>query len=74
LCALQDLGLRWRFRGSRTVQSGPLRECGDSSIGSSGDDIPVTGQTPRAGARVPPGAVIVIDDFCTDLPKGQGCA
>jgi hypothetical protein len=76
-CQLQRLGLRWRFRGDRHVYSGD-RECTDEATGSSLDDIPVTGQTPRPGARVRRGAVIVVDDVCTDLarrgPGAGACA
>jgi hypothetical protein len=71
-CRLQHLGLRWRFWGDRDVSSRNA-ECTDPNTGSSLDDIPVTGQTPRPGVRVRPGAVIVVDDVCTDLARtGKG--
>jgi hypothetical protein len=74
VCRLQRLGLRWRFRGTRHVEA-RNRECTDENVGGSLDDIPVTGQSPRPGARVPRGSVIVIDDFCTDLARrgAGGC-
>jgi beta-lactam-binding protein with PASTA domain len=75
LCQLQRLGLRWRFRGGRQVESQPPSGCGDNGIGGSLDDIPVTGQAPRPGARVRRGAVITLDDMCTDAAReGKGCA
>jgi beta-lactam-binding protein with PASTA domain len=75
-CRLQRLGLRWHFRGERDVYSRPLSGCGENGIGGSLDDIPVTGQTPRAGTRVRRGKAVVIDDLCTDAArKGAGaCA
>jgi hypothetical protein len=74
LCQLQGLGLRWQFRGSRGVESQPPSGCGDNGIGGSLDDIPVTGQAPRAGARVRRGDVITLDDLCTDAAReGKGC-
>ena len=74
LCQLQRLGLRWRFRGGHGVQSRPPAGCGDNGIGGSMDDIPVTGQTPRPGARVRRSDVVTLDDLCTDAARERkGC-
>jgi hypothetical protein len=71
-CELQRLGLRWRFRGSDGAESRPAAGCGDNHMGASGDDIPVTGQTPRPGARLRRGTVVTLDDICTDAAKSGG--
>jgi beta-lactam-binding protein with PASTA domain len=75
LCRLQGLGLRWRFRGGRHAESRPASGCGDNGIGGSLDDIRVTRQAPPAGAHVRRGAVITLEDMCTDAAReGKGCA
>ena len=38
------------------------------------DDLPVTGQSPKAGTRMPRGATVTLDDLCTDLVRQRGGA
>lgn len=72
-CGLQQLGLRWRSRGTRGIS--PPVNCGVGNGGGSMDDIPVTGQTPQPGSRVRPGSVVTLDDLCTDAARKRqgGC-
>jgi hypothetical protein len=71
-CTLLDMHLRWRFRGGR-ASARPMSGCGDDGVGSSMDDIPVTGQRPAAGTRVRRGSVVVLEDECMDQPPGRAC-
>jgi hypothetical protein len=70
-CRLTGMHLRWRFPGEGHATTGPLSGCGSQGVGSSLDDIRVTGQSPRAGARVRRGTVIVLRTPCT---TSQPCA
>ena len=74
-CRLKSLGLRWRLRGSRRSESGSPSGCGDNGTGGSMDDLPVTGQTPKAGTRIRLGAAVTLDDVCTDATRQRraGC-
>lgn len=74
-CRLKDMGLRWRERGERRAYTRQFSGCGDDGIGSSRDDNRVTGQSPRPGARVRRGTVVVLDTECAvALPANAGCA
>jgi beta-lactam-binding protein with PASTA domain len=70
-CRLKDMGLRWRLRGERRAYTRQFSGCGDGDegIANSGDDDPVTGQTPAPGTRVRRGAVVTLDTECADLAR-----
>jgi len=61
-CRLAADGLRWRFRGDHVVLSHPIIAC--SQHGAVMPDPRVISQTPRAGARVRRGSVVILDDEC----------
>jgi hypothetical protein len=72
-CTLLEMHLRWRFRGQRHASARPMSGCGNDGVGSSMDDIRVTGQRPAPGTRVRRGSVVVLEDECMDLPPGRAC-
>ena len=68
---LAKLGLRWGAMGTPYIQSKPLPD----NVRSTGDDDFITDQTPSAGTKVEPGAVVRLRMSCTTgkLPPGEVC-
>jgi hypothetical protein len=66
-CTLAAAGLRWRYRGNSQVFARPIISCGGTLFVA--PDPAVISESPRAGARVARGTVIVLDDVCLRLTR-----
>jgi hypothetical protein len=65
-CRLVAVALRWRGGGEHAVHRRAFVPCHDRRVHVAPDPI-VRRQRPRAGRRVAPGTVVVIEDDCTLL-------